>query len=224
MLLNDRSLRPRTILCVNAHVFNVAWSDAALRETLNNAPIVAADGMAIVWAAPAFGARIPERCNMTEAFRAFLQADDMPHSEGVLVGLTEKEGRLAARTIEQMSSHCRIVKVVSGYLDEAHYERVFESLADVDFIFVGMGTPRTERISELAQAACPQAIVWGVGGGTMKIFAGIMKEAPVFFRRTGLQWLYRLCSDPATLWRRYLIGNPLFVYRTLKSALRPRRE
>ena len=218
-LLNDKSLRPRTILCVNAHILNLAWSDPVLRQILNNARFVVADGMSIVGAARVFGARIPERCNMTEAFRAFLQTDNMPHSKGALVGLTPDEASPVASAIKQMSSHCHIVRIISGYLNEADYEQAFASLGEIDFVFIGMGTPRTERISRVASTVCPNAIVWGVGGGTMTIFAGTMKEAPVFWRRSGLQWLYRLFQDPATLWRRYLIGNPLFMYRIIKSAL-----
>jgi len=223
-LLRDTSLRPRTILCVNAHIYNLACSDAALRQTLNEARIVAADGVSIIGAARLFGRRIPQRCNMTEAFRAFLQADDIRHNEGVLLGLTEEEARLAAANIECMSAHCRIVRCVSGYLSDAEYERILRSLPAVDFAFVGMGTPKTERVARIAAGACPQAIVWGIGGGTMKIFAGSMQEAPALMRRWGLQWLYRLYREPSRLWRRYLIGNFLFICRILVSALKRRRR
>jgi len=224
VLLRDRAIQGRTILCVNAHIFNLAWSDTALREALNRARIVTADGVGILLASRIAGVRIAERCNMTEAFRAFLQSDAMPPSRGVLLGLTEDEARVAAREMEQMSAHCRIVQVLSGYLDETEYARLFESLGDVDFIFIGMGTPRTERISQIASAVCPQPIVWGIGGGTIKIFAGTMKEAPLFWRRYGLQWLHRLCSDPLGLWTRYLIGIPLFFCRILKAACQARRS
>ena len=223
MLLRDKSVEGRTILCVNAHIFNLAWSDVALREALNSARIVTADGMGILLASRLVGVRVSKRCNMTEAFRAFLQTDDMPASQAVLLGLTADEAGAAARTMEQMSTHCRITRVISGYLEEAEYRRIFESLGDVDLILIGMGTPRTERICEIARDTCPRAIVWGIGGGTIKIFAGTMKEAPIFWRRYGLQWLHRLCSDPLGLWPRYLIGIPLFFCRILKSAHYARR-
>ena len=71
-LLSHRYDQPRSILCVNAHIYNVAFSDIALRESLNNARIVTADGMSIVWLSRLWNAVVPERCNMTEAFRAFL--------------------------------------------------------------------------------------------------------------------------------------------------------
>ena len=86
-----------------------------------------------------------------------------------------------------------------------------------------MGTPRTEQVAEAAAEACPGAIVWGIGGGTVRILAGTMREAPRVWRRLGLQWLYRLFHEPRALWQRYLIGNPLFAMRVLKAAWGSRR-
>jgi N-acetylglucosaminyldiphosphoundecaprenol N-acetyl-beta-D-mannosaminyltransferase len=220
LLLRDKFLQPRTLLTVNAHIYNLACKDPWLRHALNTARIVSADGMSIVWASRLFGARLAERCNATEAFRAFLLADDMPRNRGILVGCTDSEARSAGDTIEKMSDHCRIIRTVSGYLSARDYETVFRSLRDIDFIFLGMGTPKTEAVSEVAKAACPQAIVWGIGGGTIRILAGTMKEAPVFLRRIGLQWLHRLYCDPRNLWRRYVIGNPVFIYKICEARLR----
>ena len=219
LLLNNKELKPRTILCVNAHIYNIAYSDVVLRQIFNAARIVAADGMSIVWASRLFRARMAERCNMTEAFCAFLQNKSIPKNVGVLVGLTEEEVKVAANNIEKVSAHCCIKKVVSGYLRDADYKQIFASLGDIDFIFIGMGTPKSEQISKIASTSCPQAIVWHIGGGTIKIIAGNMKEAPLIFRRTGLQWLHRLYRDPLVLWRRYLIGNPLFLYRIFKASM-----
>jgi len=216
LLLNNKNLKPRTILCVNAHIYNIAYSDSVLQQIFNAARIVAADGMSIVWVSRLFRARIPERCNMTEAFRAFLQNKSIPKNVGILVGLTEEEGETAANNINKLSTHCRIKKIISGYLQDADYKQIFALLGDIDFILIGMGTPKSEKISKIASTLCPQAIVWHIGAGTIKIFAGKMKEAPVSFRRFGLQWLHRFICEPLNLWRRYLIGNPLFLYRVMK--------
>jgi N-acetylglucosaminyldiphosphoundecaprenol N-acetyl-beta-D-mannosaminyltransferase len=224
LLLKDKSLHPRTLLTVNAHIYNLAFKDAALRQILNAARIVTADGMSIVWASRFFSTRISERCNMTEAFRAFLQDKSIPDNFGILIGVNEEEAKMAACNIERVSSHCRIIKTVSGFLNIAEYKNIFASLGDVDFIFLGMSTPKTEQISEIASGMCPHAVVWHIGAGTIKIMAGTMKEAPLFLRRKGLQWLHRLCSNPLILWQRYLIGNPLFIYRILKISLQERHK
>ena len=211
-------MQPRCILDLNAHSYNLAVENERLRRVLNAARVVTADGMGIVWAARLFGARIPERCNSTEAFRAFLLDSSMPPSTARLVGCTEEDGRAAAAAINGMSRHCRITASVSGFLDENAYREILKDVRE-DFLLLGLSTPRTQYVAEIAAEVCPGAIVWGMGAGTIKIFAGTMNEAPVFWRRSGLQWLYRLFEDPKNLWRRYLVGNPLFVARILKAWL-----
>ncbi len=222
-LLERRYDQPRSILCVNAHIYNLAYNNVALRDALNNARVVTADGMSIVWLSRLWNAFVPERCNMTEAFRAFLQSTIMRPSTAVLIGLTQAEAERAAQRINAASNHCTVVKAYSGFLTEEEYAAIFASSDKVDFIFVGMSTPRTERTCELARRRCPESIVWGIGAGTIRIYAGTMKEASPFFRRHGLQWLHRLANEPSKLWRRYLLGNPLFLYRALRTSMFARR-
>lgn len=218
-LLKDKSLSPRTILCLNAHIFNESYINKELESCLNSARIVTADGMAIAWAARLFGKKTDGRCNMTEAYHAFLVNEQMPPSRGILIGCSEREAAAAAEKANKSCSHCQISKTYSGFLTASEYQQILSAHADVDFIFLGMGTPKTEIITELAGRICPRVIVWGIGGGTIRIEAGTMTEAPLFLRRLGLQWLYRLMSDPRNLWRRYLIGNPLFAGRILKKVI-----
>ena len=217
-LLADRTLFPRTILCLNAHIYNLACGDDRLRGCLNAARLTLADGMAIVWAARMLGGHLPERCNMTEAYHAFLQHPRMPRAQAILVGCSEAEAEAAAARANQISRHCRIVAAYAGYLSDAECGAVFARHREIDVIFLGMGTPKTEFMAQLASQACPEAIVWGIGGGTIRIDARSIREAPVLWRRLGLQWLYRLAEEPGALWRRYLLGNPLFVCRMLKLA------
>jgi len=213
LLLADKNLQCRTILCLNAHIYNIAHIDLSLRQIINRARIVAADGMSIVWLSRLFGEKIPHRCNMTEAFHTFSKSKNIQNNQGILIGMSAAEVKKATRKIHKVSEHCRIKRYISGFLDDAEYCTIFETITDIDFIFLGMSTPRTERVSELAAAICPRAIIWHIGAGTIKILAGTMKEAPILWRRAGLQWLHRLCHDPINLWSRYIIGNVLFIYR-----------
>jgi len=180
--------------------------------------------MSIVWFGRFFGARIEERCNMTDAFNAFLEATDFSQTRAALVGLEPDEATIAARAMEARSNHLAIDEVCSGYLSEEEYRTYFSALDGIDLILVGMGTPRTERICRIASEACPTAVVWGIGAGSIRIFSGTMREAPPFMRKYGLQWLHRLLREPRLLWRRYLFGNPLFLFRMLRLALRRRQN
>ena len=222
VLLTDKTLRPRGILCLNSHIYNLACDDEQLRASLNSARIVAADGMAIVWAARLLGCGLSERCNMTEAYHAFLADSSMPPCNGILIGCSSAEAEAATTRAAAAAGPCQITHAYSGFLSDQEYREILAHHSTADFIFLGMGSPRTERMATLASELCPQAIVWGIGGGTIRIEAGTMNEAPLLWRRMGLQWLHRLASEPRVLWRRYLLGNPRFVLRMLRFGWRRR--
>ncbi|RIK38571.1 MAG: hypothetical protein DCC55_20675 [Chloroflexi bacterium] len=220
LLLENKSLQPRTINCLNAHIFNLAWNDAELTTALNQSRIVAADGMAIVWSARLFGLRVEERCNMTEAFRAFMQDSSFPASHSILVGGTEEIAQTASETIHKSCSHLTIVEALSGYLPEEYYRGYFREQGPVDMILLGLGTPKTEKLLHIIAQERPESLIWHIGGGTILYLSGIQKEAPTWMRRAGLQWLHRLLAEPRRMWRRYLIGNIQFVSRSLACWLR----
>ena len=203
-------------MCINAHIFNLALYDKKLQNDLNAARIIAADGKSIILALRILGYLVPERCNMTEAFRAFLSSNQFKTNTAVLIGNSENVVKKASENINEYSKHCHIIRSISGLLTDGDYEKIFNTLDNPDFILIGMGTPRTERLSVLAQRNVPQAIIWGIGGGTIKIFSGVMTEAPFILRRLGMQWLFRLFNDPVTLWKRYLVGNLLFIIEIAK--------
>lgn len=219
-LLRDRSLVPRIILDLNAHIYNLAAGNKELRQDLGQARAVVADGMSVVWASRLFGTAIPERCNMTETFRTFLIEPDMPPSQAVIAGATQEEAAAAALMIARTSHHCRVIQTYPGFLRDSVYPGLFARHPDADMILLGLSTPKTQRVAVLAAQTCPSAIVWGIGAGTIKILAGTLKEAPVFWRRAGLQWVYRLAIEPRVLWRRYILGNPLFIARVLAARWR----
>ncbi len=203
---------PWLIYCVNAHLFTMAAEDPAYRELLNRADVVAADGMSIVWAARLFGAQIASRCNMTEAFRAYMNTKDMPAAKAILLGCTAEVAARVAQIIHDTCNHCRIVHAYSGYLDHADYRRILSEHANADLVLLGMGSPKSERIGAVAADLCRGAVIWHVGGGTFNFLAGSIPEAPAWMRRGGLQWLHRLLLEPRRLWRRYLVGIPRFAW------------
>jgi exopolysaccharide biosynthesis WecB/TagA/CpsF family protein len=219
-LLTDKSLQPRTLLCLNAHIYNLAVHDAALRRTLDSARVTTADGMAIVWAARFFGVPLRERCNQTEAFRAFLADATMPPASALLMGCSPEEAQAAARVVTTTASHCRVLESASGFLSDAEYRVLFARHTETDLILLGLGTPRTEQLAALAAETCPRAVVWHIGAGTIRILAGTVPEAPALLRRIGLQWLFRLWAEPRALWKRYLVGNPLFTARITIAGLK----
>lgn len=209
-------VRPLSVLCVNAHVFNLAWEDRSLRHRLNAADVLALDGMSMVWAARRAGAVDVRRCNMTEALRAFLATPWVPTSRALLVGLDRASIDRAAHAIEAMGTHVRGVDAVDGYRELAEY-RAAVATGAYDLVLVGCGTPRSEEVVEALVDGGGAAVVWHVGGGTLNFLAGNDREAPAWMRRSGTQWVHRLVTRPGAMWRRYVVGNPRFVWRVLRG-------
>ena len=216
-LIKKKSLIPRSINFINAHVYNIAAKNSVLLSNLKSSRIVAADGIAIVWSAKLFNARLKERCNMTEAFRAFLAQTEFPRTKAILVGGSEQTAKRAMTNINRCSSHCTIIDAFSGFKTTARYKAIFEKYRNIDFIFIGMGSPTSENLVQIAASISTDSIIWHIGGGTIMFYANALREAPVWMRRLGLQWLHRFFLEPRRMWNRYLIGNLLFIYSVFKA-------
>jgi exopolysaccharide biosynthesis WecB/TagA/CpsF family protein len=84
-----------------------------------------------------------------------------------------------------------------------------------------MGSPKSEALISALKEKAVAKVLWHIGGGTFSFLAGADVEAPVWMRKTGLQWFHRLLRNPKQMAGRYLIGNPLFVFRVLKKWVLP---
>jgi N-acetylglucosaminyldiphosphoundecaprenol N-acetyl-beta-D-mannosaminyltransferase len=88
-------------------------------------------------------------------------------------------------------------------------------------LFVGLGCPKQERWMA-AHKGRVQAVMMGVGAA-FDFLAGLKPQAPRWMQRAGLEWLFRLLSEPRRLWRRYFYHNPRFTVLALSQLLRERR-
>lgn len=210
-LLANRDVQPRTIHFLNAHVYVLATKNPELKQALESARLLVADGMAIVWCSS-----LKARCNMTELFRAYI-SDATDTRTCVLLGGNENERRLAAERLNA-GGPLTVMGSADGYQVPDAYRTTLMKYPDVDFVLIGMGTPKSEEIATLAATICPNAIIWHIGGGTIQFLAGTIIEAPVWLRRIGLQWLFRLCMEPRRMWRRYIIGLPSFFWKVMCAA------
>jgi N-acetylglucosaminyldiphosphoundecaprenol N-acetyl-beta-D-mannosaminyltransferase len=84
-------------------------------------------------------------------------------------------------------------------------------------VWVGLGCPKQE-LWMAAHRGRIQAVMLGVGAA-FDFHSGVVKRAPPWMRRVGLEWLHRLCSNPGRLWKRYLVSNTLFVFAAIKQLL-----
>jgi N-acetylglucosaminyldiphosphoundecaprenol N-acetyl-beta-D-mannosaminyltransferase len=91
--------------------------------------------------------------------------------------------------------------------------------ARVDIFWVGLSTPKQEKFMAEFLPKLETTLMIGVGAA-FDFHAGRVKQAPRWMQRSGLEWFYRLCSEPRRLWRRYLRNNPWFVLNLCCQFLR----
>jgi N-acetylglucosaminyldiphosphoundecaprenol N-acetyl-beta-D-mannosaminyltransferase len=205
---------PTSLFFVNTHTLNVAIEDPAYRRLLAGADLVFGDGTGVRWAARCRGVRMQANLNGTDLVPALLA-----RGRGLrcyLLGHTPDGIARAAEHVRRTWPNCTLVGFHHGYLDEDSTREVIAAInaGDVDLLLVGMGNPLQERWIARHRPQLAARLCVGVGG-LFSYWAQDLDRAPAWMRRHGVEWLHILRRQP---WksRRFLLGNPLFVWRMLR--------
>ncbi|MCX8036005.1 MAG: WecB/TagA/CpsF family glycosyltransferase [Candidatus Sumerlaeia bacterium] len=204
------------IAYVNAANFNLAGDNPEFAETLRSFDLVYADGQAVVWASRFLGDPVPERVNAGDFIEQFCAACARRTLRVYLLGSKPDVAERAAQYLSARVAGVHIVGCHHGHFDLADSPRIAAEIARraPDVVLVGMGAPRQEFWTAEHAASLNAGVVWCVGA-LFDYLAGETPRAPVWMRRVGLEWLFRLAVEPRRLWRRYLIGNWRFLWRVL---------
>jgi N-acetylglucosaminyldiphosphoundecaprenol N-acetyl-beta-D-mannosaminyltransferase len=205
--------RQRGFVCIcGAHGLVDSQSDAVLKDAYNKATLVTPDGMPLVWELRRRGygwaGRVYGPDLMLELF-----GRGMRH---YLYGATDDTLQRLTRRLKARFPDAQIV----GYLappfrpltpDEEKdvAERINEARPDI--VWVGIGAPKQERWMAQMRGRLDAPMLIGVGAA-FDFHAGLQKQAPEWMQRSGLEWAYRLLSEPRRLWRRYCRVVPGYLY------------
>ena len=213
-----------TVLNVNANCLNLLYGSPALRAYFNDADIVFCDGSGVMLAARLLGRRIPERITYADwAWRLAAFAEAEGHSLfllGAEPGVAEK----AARKLLERHPGLDISGVEHGYFDPTpgsrENEAVLREIKAVrpDILIVGLGMPLQERWLMENRHRIDAGVAL-TGGAVFDYVSGGLRRGPRLLTDNGFEWLARLLVEPRRLWRRYLIGNPIFLLRVLGQRL-----
>jgi exopolysaccharide biosynthesis WecB/TagA/CpsF family protein len=210
----SRGREPRVMYFANAHTCNVAWSDPEFRAVLSRADLVLNDGIGVEIYARLAGVRFNQNFNGTDLFpRLFAEAT--PHTElrVFLYGAEKGRAAKAAKNIEARFPNVRVVGTLDGFArGESVIEAINEACADV--LLVGMGNPIQERWIDENRDLLDVGIVAGVGA-LIDFLSGEVARAPSWVRSLRCEWLYRLAREPKRLFKRYMMGNPAFLARSV---------
>ena len=211
-------IEPFLVSYLNAANVNRAYASSDFFELMNRMDCLYADGQAVVWAAHWRGHPVPERINAGDFTRSFIDEATREGLRIALVGGRPGEAEAAVERFRSWSPEVNIVLTHDGFFDPEKADAVAAAIeqADPDLVLMGMGSPRQEQWA-LEWSARGRPRVWWCVGALFEYYAGSRKRAPVWMRRAGLEWVVRLVLEPGRLWKRYLIGNPLFVWRVLRG-------
>lgn len=216
-LARDRS--SAHVHLANAYTIALADRDDAYRRLINDG-VVFADGKPITWFSRLFRNNpcIPQ----VRGAQLFLDVLDIGRSFGLrhfFLGSTDE-------TLEQM--RIRLTSRFEGLDIVGSYSPPFRPLtaeeiadqdalirdSDADIVWVGLGTPKQDvEAARLARITRRPTVAVGAA---FNFSGGTLRLAPDWMQRAGLEWLFRLASEPRRLWRRYLLGNPRFIWAVLR--------
>ncbi|MGV8886133.1 MAG: WecB/TagA/CpsF family glycosyltransferase [Microbacteriaceae bacterium] len=212
--------RPYVAVGVNAHVCNLAATDATFRADLAAADLAYADGQSVVWAARLLGTPVPHRVATTDLVYPLAERCEAESRSWFFYGGRAGVAEAAAARLRLRHPALRIL-TNDGFVraDDMHDLVARINRAQVDVLFVGLGDPLQQRWIAEHRHELQVAVILSCGG-LFDWTSGSNRRAPQWMIRAGLEWLWRLMIEPRRLGKRYLVGNPAFVGRVLRERLR----
>ena len=215
-----RGSKPCSFAFVNADCLNIAQELPAYAAVLARQDRVFADGSGVRWMARARGIRVSGNVNGTDMFPLLCGAAAAAKASVFLLGGKPEVAADAARNMVADVPELSIAGTHHGYFgpegDDAVIAMINRSGAQI--LLVGLGAPLQEAwIAKHRDRLAPK-VVMGVGG-LFDYFSGRIARAPALLRFTGTEWIWRMAQEPRRLWRRYILGNPVFVARCLREQL-----
>ena len=219
---------------INAHSYNTARKDSLFAEALTNGDVLLPDGVSIVMACKWIKAKsLPkERIAGWDLF-AFEMEKLERESEKLrtkseeskivmFMGSSQKVLDLIVKRAAEVYPHLKVVTYSPPYKPEFTDEdnkAIIDAIhaANPDLLWIGMTAPKQEKWTYSHWKELNIHCHVGSIGAVFDFFAGTMKRAPMWWQDHGLEWLYRLLKEPKRMWRRYIIGNALFLWNMVKE-------
>jgi N-acetylglucosaminyldiphosphoundecaprenol N-acetyl-beta-D-mannosaminyltransferase len=190
--------------------------NADYKSVVNQAGMVTPDGMPVVWLGKASGSRVIDRTYGPDLMQAVADAGQTKGYRHFWYGGSPKTLELLERSMRSRFPTMNLVgKYSPPFMPYAQKEsaEVIQMIneAKPDILWVGLGSPKQDFWMSLNRPLLNVSVIVGVGAA-FDFLSGQKPQAPRWMQRSGLEWLFRLASEPRRLWRRYLIGNTEFLY------------
>lgn len=198
--------------------------DERFRRIVNAAALVTPDGMPTVWLGRFKGHKDIRRVYGPDLVLAVCAMSEKKGYRHYFYGATPETCRLLESRLKEKFPALNIAGSYAPPFRELTQEEDERIVGEInrlrpDVVWVGLGSPKQDFWMHDHSVKLNASILAGVGAA-FDFLSGAKKQAPRWMQRVGLEWFFRLCCEPARLWRRYLVGNPRFVYYLLQDSLR----
>lgn len=202
------------IVAANVHVVMMGHWHPSYQDIINRAQLVTPDGMPLVWGLRWLGIEAQSRVYGPDLMLALCERAATKNIPLFLYGGTPSVLETLHSKLIQRFPHLNIVGVYSPPFRpltpaEEASDRAMIEQSGAKVVLVGLGCPKQEKWMARQQGQLA-AVMIGVGAA-FNFHSGMVSQAPRWMMRWGLEWLYRLVTEPKRLWRRYFINNPSFI-------------
>jgi N-acetylglucosaminyldiphosphoundecaprenol N-acetyl-beta-D-mannosaminyltransferase len=203
------------VVVANAYSVVLAHQNKKFSEVCERSDIVFSDGHPIVWASILLGNRIPERIAGPDFMWTFSKICAENGYKIFLMGSEEPYLSRLKTNLEKTYSGINIVGTFSppfgNWTDEIN-KKIVSAInhSKADLLWVGIGSPKQDIWIDTHKDQLNVKVAIGVGAA-FDFHSGRIERAPLWMQKYGLEWFFRLTQDPLRLWKRYFVGNLVFI-------------
>ena len=207
----------KKVFFVNTDCLNQIFTDDEYFRVLKDGDYIFPDGIGINIACKMLKDPLLENINGTDMLPYLCSlAATKKHSIFLLGGKPGVAEKMKCN-LEAKYKGLNIVGTQDGYFKKDQTDVIIDKIngLNADILLVAFGAPLQEKWITENSDSINSAVQMGVGG-LFDFYSGNIKRAPTWMREVGLEWFFRMTQEPKRLWKRYIIGNPVFIYRVLK--------
>ncbi len=208
------------ITYVNVHAMNVAHQDKAILEAYERSAITYCDGGGVVLAARLLGESLPMRMTSASFIYDFCDQWQDTGTSLFFLGGQPLVAEKACNKLKALYPRLSIAGYENGYFrrNDPEEDEVISKISNAhpDILFVGFGTPSQEHWILDNWDRLNARIIWPIGA-LVDYISGEVPRSPRWMQDYTLEWLFRLMIEPKRMFRRYVVGNPYFMYRILRE-------
>lgn len=188
----------KCVFTPNSEIIMMGYKDEEFCKILNSADILTADGIGVVYASRILKNPISSRAAGYDTACAVLEKMAESNMSLYLFGAKPGVAQTAGENLMKKYPGLRIAGCSDGYFDAEKEKQIIADINDKkpDMLFVCLGAPKQELWISKHKSELDFGVCMGIGG-SLDVFAGTVKRAPVFYQKLGIEWLYRLLKEPS---------------------------